>query len=236
MFYVLIINKLKLYIILMKDTTTSTQPSTQPTSTQPTMSSSQAGYLEIILGPMWSGKTSALLKIYRQYSFCKSKICVINYEADIRYSRTMLSTHDKEMIPCILGVSMEEIMKNHKDEIETSNVILINEGQFFSDIVPFTIKMVEEERKKVYICGLDGDFKRDKIGNLLDLIPMCDKMTKLHALCSMCKDGTLAPFTFRSTCETEQVLIGNDIYVPLCRSCFNLQTKHKMEEERGVSL
>ena len=220
----------------MKDTTTSTQPSTQPTSTQPTMSSSQAGYLEIILGPMWSGKTSALLKIYRQYSFCKSKICVINYEADIRYSRTMLSTHDKEMIPCILGVSMEEIMKNHKDEIETSNVILINEGQFFSDIVPFTIKMVEEERKKVYICGLDGDFKRDKIGNLLDLIPMCDKMTKLHALCSMCKDGTLAPFTFRSTCETEQVLIGNDIYVPLCRSCFNFQTKHKMEEERGVSL
>ena len=220
----------------MKDTTTSTQPSTQPTSTQPTMSSSQAGYLEIILGPMWSGKTSALLKIYRQYSFCKSKICVINYEADTRYSRTMLSTHDKEMIPCILGVSMEEIMKNHKDEIETSNVILINEGQFFSDIVPFTIKMVEEERKKVYICGLDGDFKRDKIGNLLDLIPMCDKMTKLHALCSMCKDGTLAPFTFRSTCETEQVLIGNDIYVPLCRSCFNLQTKHKMEEERGVSL
>ena len=210
----------------MKDTTTSTQP---------TMSS-LAGYLEIILGPMWSGKTSALLKIYRQYSFCKSKICVINYEADTRYSRTMLSTHDKEMIPCILGVSMEEIMKNHKDEIETSNVILINEGQFFSDIVPFTIKMVEEERKKVYICGLDGDFKRDKIGNLLDLIPMCDKMTKLHALCSMCKDGTLAPFTFRSTCETEQVLIGNDIYVPLCRSCFNLQTKHKMEEERGVSL
>ena len=76
----------------MKDTTTSTQP---------TMSS-LAGYLEIILGPMWSGKTSALLKIYRQYSFCKSKICVINYEADTRYSKTMLSTHDKEMIPCIL--------------------------------------------------------------------------------------------------------------------------------------
>jgi thymidine kinase len=225
MFYVLIINKLKLYNILMKDTTSSTQP----TSTQLTMSS-LAGYLEIILGPMWSGKTSALLKIYRQYSFCKSKICVINYEADTRYSRTMLSTHDKEMIPCILGVSMEEIMKNHKDEIENSDVILINEGQFFSDIVPFTIKMVEEERKKVYICGLDGDFKRDKIGNLLDLIPMCDKMTKLHALCSMCKDGTLAPFTFRSTCETEQVLIGNDIYMPLCRSCYNVQTKHKMEE------
>jgi thymidine kinase len=204
---------------------------TPPTFAPPLMTSQSktAGYLEIILGPMWSGKTSALLKIYRQYSFCKSRICVINYEADVRYSETMLSTHDKEMIPCILGFSMEEIMKIHKDEIENSDVILINEGQFFRDIVPFTIKMVEEERKKVYICGLDGDFKRDKIGNLLDLIPMCDKMTKLHALCSMCKDGTLAPFTLRSTCDTEQVLIGNDIYMPLCRSCYNAQTKRKIE-------
>jgi len=213
----------------MEDITTS------PTFAPPPMTSQSkkagtAGYLEIILGPMWSGKTSALLKIYRQYSFCKSRICVINYESDVRYSETMLSTHDKEMIPCILGFSMEEIMKIHKDEIENSDVILINEGQFFRDIVPFTIKMVEEERKKVYICGLDGDFKRDKIGNLLDLIPICDKMTKLHALCSMCKDGTLAPFTFRSTCDTEQVLIGNDIYMPLCRSCYNAQTKRKMEE------
>ena len=202
-------------------------------SRMPSSQSKTAGYLEIILGPMWSGKTSALLKIYRQYSFCKSQICVINYEADVRYSRTMLSTHDKEMIPCILGFSMEEIMKTHKDEIENSDVILINEGQFFNDIVPFAIKMVEEEGKKVYICGLDGDFKRNKIGNLLDLIPMCDKMTKLHALCSMCKDGTLAPFTLRNTFDTEQVLIGNDIYMPLCRSCYNAQTKRKMEEELG---
>ena len=64
---------------------------TPPTFTPPQPSgmpaqSKTAGYLEIILGPMWSGKTSALLKIYRQYSFCKSQICVINYEADVRYS------------------------------------------------------------------------------------------------------------------------------------------------------
>ena len=214
----------------MKDITSTTPPVFPMTTiAAATKEREKTGYLEIILGPMWSGKTSALLKIYRQYSFCKSRVCVINYKADDRYSETMLSTHDKEMIPCIMGFSMEEIMKTHKSEIENSDVILINEGQFFSDIVPFTINMVEEERKKVYICGLDGDFKRDKIGNLLELIPMCDKMTKLHSLCSMCKNGTLAPFTFRSTCETEQVLIGNDIYMPLCRSCYNIQTKHKME-------
>ena len=220
----------------MKDITTTTPPVFPMTTieataaTKETKATVKTGYLEIILGPMWSGKTSALLKIYRQYSFCKSRVCVINYKADDRYSETMLSTHDKEMIPCVMGFSMEEIMKTHRSDIENSDVILINEGQFFSDIVPFTINMVEEEGKKVYICGLDGDFQRNKIGNLLDLIPMCDKMSKLHSLCSMCKNGTLAPFTFRSTCETEQVLIGNDIYMPLCRSCYNAQTKRKMEE------
>jgi thymidine kinase len=214
----------------MKDITTALSgfPMTTVEATA-TKEREKTGYLEIILGPMWSGKTSALLKIYRQYSFCKSRVCVINYKADDRYSETMLSTHDKEMIPCIMGFSMEEIMKTHRSEIENSDVILINEGQFFSDIVPFTINMVEEEGKKVYICGLDGDFQRNKIGNLLELIPMCDKMSKLHSLCSMCKNGTLAPFTFRSTCETEQVLIGNDIYMPLCRSCYNIQTRCKME-------
>ena len=202
----------------------------QMTTTATSATAASAGYLEIILGPMWSGKTSALLKIHRQYSFCKSRVCVINYKADSRYSETMMSTHDKEMIPCIMGFSMEEIMKIHEDEIESSEVILINEGQFFNDIVPFTTKMVEEKGKKVYICGLDGDFQRNKIGNLLELIPMCDKMTKLHSLCSICKNGTLAPFTFRSTCDTEQVLIGNDMYMPLCRSCYHVQTKRKMEE------
>ena len=216
----------------MKDITTAAPsgfPMTTIVATSATKERKKTGYLEIILGPMWSGKTSALLKIYRQYSFCKSRVCVINYKADDRYSETMLSTHDKEMIPCIMGFSMEEIMKTHRSEIENSDVILINEGQFFSDIVPFTINMVEEEGKKVYICGLDGDFQRNKIGNLLELIPMCDKMSKLHSLCSMCKNGTLAPFTFRSTCETEQVLIGNDIYMPLCRSCYNIQTRCKLE-------
>ena len=214
----------------MKDITSTTPPVFPMTTiAAATKEREKTGYLEIILGPMWSGKTSALLKIYRQYSFCKSRVCVINYKADDRYSETMLSTHDKEMIPCVMGFSMEEIMKTHKSEIENSDVILVNEGQFFSDIVPFTINMVEEEGKKVYICGLDGDFQRNKIGNLLDLIPMCDKMSKLHSLCSMCKNGTLAPFTFRSTCETEQVLIGNDIYMPLCRSCYNIQTRCKME-------
>lgn len=131
----------------MEDITT--PPTFAPPPPLPMSSQSKtAGYLEIILGPMWSGKTSALLKIYRQYSFCKSRICVINYEADVRYSGTMLSTHDKEMIPCILGFSMEEIMKTHKDEIENSDVILINEGQFLATLYLSQSKWLKKKEKK----------------------------------------------------------------------------------------
>ena len=191
---------------------------------------SKTGYLELILGPMWSGKTSMLLTYYRQFCFCKLKVCVINYKADDRYSETMLSTHDKQMIPCIMGLSMEEIMKDYENakQINECDVILVNEGQFFNDIVDFTTEMVEEQHKKVYICGLDGDFKREKIGNLLDLIPLSDKVTKLRALCGKCKDGTPAPFSFRNTNSTEQVLIGaDDIYVPLCRRCYQTENTKK---------
>jgi len=193
-------------------------------------SSSHSGYLELILGPMWSGKTSMLLTYYRQFCFCKLKVCVINFKADDRYSETMLSTHDKQMIPCIMGFSMEDIMKNpeNANKINNCDVVLINEGQFFHDIVQFTTRMVEELHKKVYICGLDGDFRREKIGKLLDLIPISDKVTKLRALCGKCKDGTPAPFSFRNSNSTEQVLIGSDdIYVPLCRKCYQTENSKK---------
>jgi len=193
-------------------------------------SPSHSGYLELILGPMWSGKTSMLLTYHRQFCFCKLNVCVINFKADDRYSETMLSTHDKQMIPCIMGFSMEEIMQipENADNINECDVILINEGQFFHDIVDFTRRMVEERRKKVYICGLDGDFKREKIGKLLDLVPMSDKVTKLRALCGKCKDGTPAPFSFRNSSSNEQVVIGaDDIYIPVCRKCYQCENSKK---------
>jgi thymidine kinase len=129
-----------------------------------------------------------------------------------------------------MGFSMKEIMKVEENakRINECDVILINEGQFFHDIVEFTTKMVEEIHKKVYICGLDGDFKREKIGKLLDLVPMSDKVTKLRALCGQCKDGTPAPFSFRNSSSTEQVVIGaDDIYIPLCRKCYQIENSKK---------
>ena len=178
------------------------------------------GYLELILGPMFSGKTSTLKKIYDQCIYCNIPIMVINYEADNRYcDASFMSTHDKVMIPCIKGTSILEILEKNKEKVSESEVILINEGQFFEDIHT-VIHLVENLHKRVYICGLDGDFKKNKIGSLLDLIPHCDNVYKLKSLCSECRDGKSGLFSYRITDEIEQVVIGVENYKPVCRACF----------------
>ena len=178
------------------------------------------GYLELILGPMFSGKTSTLKKIYDQCIYCNIPIMVINYEADNRYcDASFMSTHDRVMIPCIKGVSISEILEKNKEKVDESEVILINEGQFFEDI-HVVIHLVENLHKRVYICGLDGDFKKNKIGSLLDLIPHCDNVYKLKSLCSECRNGKSGLFSYRITDETQQVVIGVENYKPVCRACF----------------
>ena len=75
-------------------------------------------------------------------------------------------------------------------------------------------------KKKVYICGLDGDFKKQKFGEILDLIPLCDKVTKLTSICSLCKNGNPGIFSKRISDEKEQTLVGSDNYIPVCRICY----------------
>ena len=173
------------------------------------------GYLELILGPMYSGKTTRLIEHYRAYKYIGKKIVVINYSLDIRYSNTMLSSHDRCEIPCVF----DNQLSNEKMWID-ADVILINEGQFFNDLVPAVQKMVESYGKTVHICGLDGDFRRERFGTILDLIPFCDKVEKLTAFCGQCRDGTPAIFSHRVSNESEQVVIGTSNYIPLCRACY----------------
>ena len=177
---------------------------------------STSAYLELIIGPMFSGKTSRLVDIYKQCQFCNIPVSVVNHSIDTRYHDTMLSTHDKVMIPCIKAKCITDIL----DTLVTSQVIIINEGQFFDDLYTTVVSLLSQG-KKIYVGGLDGDFERKKFGHILDLIPICDKVTKLTSLCSICKDGKSGIFSKRLTLETEQTIVGSDIYIPVCRSCYN---------------
>ena len=179
------------------------------------------GYLELFIGPMFSGKTSKLVELYKQYTFCNIPIMVINHRSDIRYDDIMMSTHDQIKIDCHQLNQLSELVDNSVllPLYQGAQVILINEGQFFSDLFSMVVQMLRDN-KKVYIAGLDGDFQRKKFGDIIELIPLCDKVTKLVSLCSICKNGKVAIFSKRLTEETEQTIIGSENYVPVCRMCY----------------
>jgi thymidine kinase len=135
------------------------------------------------------------------------------------------------MIPCIQCENLKSIWENKAIDttfddnasnhlkLRSAEVILINEGQFFGDLYDCVLDMLKEN-KKVYIAGLDGDFQRKRFGQILDLIPMCDEVTKLVSLCSICKNGSPGIFSLRLSKEEQQTLIGSDNYVPVCRMCY----------------
>lgn len=194
----------------------------------------ECGYLEIFSGPMYSGKTSKILDIYKQCKFCNIDVMVINHSLDVRYDSEMLSTHDNNMIPCCQLHNLSNLFKtnifieNINDEKFTvqrnlytkAKVILINEAQFFPDLEE-SVKIMVNQKKQVYIAGLDGDFEQKKFGQILDLIPFCDKFTKYTSLCGICKDGSSAIFSKRLSNERQQTIIGSNNYIPVCRRCYN---------------
>jgi len=194
-------------------------------STYSKISLTNMGYLGIILGPMFSGKTTRLIQLYKTRSYIGKKVVVINYVGDTRYHETMLSTHDHITIPCLFVENLRDIWENDKNphwkDIHEADSILINEGQFFENLFSTVLEMVEKERKEVFICGLDGDFKRSLFGELLQLIPYCDSVEKLNSLCAICRNGTPGIFSHRITSEEAQIVVGSDNYQPLCRMCYN---------------
>jgi len=219
---------------------------TMSSNNSPSSSNKSASYLELFIGPMFSGKTSKLVEIYKQCIFCNIPVVVINHSIDKRYDDTLLSTHDKVMIPCIQTSKLKDVWYYELDNVVlhssddsqitesdqvvlhrledsckliTADVILINEGQFFEDLLPAVEHMLQHN-KKIYVGGLDGDFERKKFGQILDLIPLCDKVTKMTSLCGICKNGTPGIFSKRITSEKEQTVVGSDNYIPVCRACF----------------
>lgn len=166
--------------------------------------------LHIILGPMFSGKTTRLIEISGEYS----NPLIINHALDIRYHSVDLATHDGTRAPCIQATRLDEIAKLG---LSAADAIFINEAQFFPDLLPVIKEWLTTYRKPVYVCGLDGDFRQQPFGDLLNIIPLCDTVVKLRARCVDCKNPAI--FSHRLTDEQEQTLIGSDIYKPFCRGC-----------------
>ena len=175
------------------------------------------GNLELIIGPMYAGKSTELLRKINMYEFLDKNIIVINHVINNRYGSSNLSTHNKEYYDkCII---LEKLIELEKKKIFNDvEIIIIEELQFFQDAFDIVKKWIDIDNKKVIAAGLDGDFERKPFGDVLRLIPYAEKVTKLNALCKRCNDGTLAPFTKRIINKKCTTLVGsNEIYEAVCR-------------------
>lgn len=177
------------------------------------------GYLKLIMGPMYAGKSTELIRHIKQYQFLNKKILAINHIINKRYGSSNIITHDKEEIKeCISVNKLEDVLLKYKEEYDNADVLIIEELQFFSDAYKYIIDFVEKDNKTVICAGLISDYKREPFGDILRLIPIADNVQILSALCNKCRDGTKALFTKRIIKSNKVELVGSsESYISTCR-------------------
>lgn len=186
----------------------------------------RSGSLRIIIGSMFSGKTIELLRELTVFAEMGLKVLYVNFAQDDREDG-FFSTHSAIVVRSTQICMIKADRISEITDIDNYDVIGIDESQFFPDLLETVNDLVENRDKKVIIAGLDGTFERRRFGQILDLIPLCDSITKLTAFCdTCCKNGIYSPalFTKRTSEDKDEVVIGGkDKYIPVCRSCFKNQ-------------
>ena len=175
----------------------------------------KSGRVEIILGCMFSGKSTELIHRISKYEAILVNTVVINHVWDTRVEDDAVRTHSGHTRKAL---KLDKLVPwIGSDEYNSAEIIGIDEAQFFDDLLDF-VKLSEKDNKIIIIAGLDGDFKREPFGQILYCIPLCDEVIKLNAMDMISKDGTPAIFSKRICADTEQTSIGaGDKYVAVSR-------------------
>lgn len=180
----------------------------------------QRGRIELIMGTMFAGKSTELLRQISLQEVAGKKVMRVKFSADNRYrNQALIATHTGQSRDAIAVTFLSELGESWRE----FDVIGIDEGQFFTDIVWFA-ELAANAHKIVIISSLQGTFLRGPWRNITELIPLCEKVQKLSAICKLCKEN--ASFTFRTADKSVTTMIGGaDMYMPLCRDCHARETR-----------
>lgn len=178
--------------------------------------------IDLIIGPMCSGKSSELIRRLNIYSEMDMKVLYINSAFDTRSNNTF-STHNGTIGN--LPFDSLKILELKETDVSAYDVVGVDEAQFFKGLKDTALEWADKKGKIVLIAGLNGDYNMKPFGEVLDLVSYCDTLTKLSAFCIICKNKKRimrpAHFTKRITTEDTTVLIGGkETYNPVCRECF----------------
>ncbi|XP_003972121.1 thymidine kinase, cytosolic [Takifugu rubripes] len=172
------------------------------------------GQIQVIFGPMFSGKSTELMRRVRRFQLAQYKCLVIKYAKDTRYSDSGMATHDKNTMEAVPANRLGDV---HSQALQVC-VIGVDEGQFFPDIVEFCEEMANLG-KTIIVAALDGTFQRKPFGSILNLVPLAESVVKLNAVCMQCFKE--AAYTKRIGAEKEvEVIGGADKYQAVCRKCY----------------
>lgn len=187
----------------------------------------QSGWIEVICGSMFSGKTEELIRRLKRARIAKQSVEIFKPVIDNRFSDDEVVSHDEKAIRSVPVSSSANILHL----VNTMDVVGIDEAQFFDDGLVEVCNTLANRGIRVIVAGLDIDYLGRPFGPVPGLLATAEYITKVHAICLRC--GNLANHSHRITDGSRLVLLGEtDHYEPLCRDCFNeAMAKHKEEKE-----
>ena len=184
---------------------------------EPAFRGQRSGWIEVVCGSMFSGKTEELIRRLKRAKIANQKVEIFKPVSDIRYDKSNVVSHDANFILSKPVNSSHEIW----DHIQDVQVVGIDEAQFFDEDLPAVVQKMAVRGMRVIIAGLDMDFKGNPFGPMPHLLSIAEYITKLHAICHHC--GSLATHSYRLSKEEKKVVLGEkDLYEARCRTCYSM--------------
>ena len=184
---------------------------------EPFFKGQRSGWIEVICGSMFSGKTEELLRRIKRAKFANQEVILFKPSRDTRYSEDAVVSHDDNSMLSVVVQDPKDMLRIVGDQ----EVIGIDEAQFFDLSLVNVVQRMAVEGKRIIIAGLDMDFKGEPFGPMPFLLSVAEYITKVHAICPHC--GNLATHSYRLDPSEEQVLLGaKDAYEPRCRKCYSM--------------
>lgn len=183
---------------------------------EPSLSGVRRGWIEVICGSMFSGKTEELIRRLKRVRIANQKVEIFKPAVDTRYDIRNIVSHDENAILSTPIDNSQTILLM----ADNCDVVGIDEAQFFDDQLPDVCDQLALRGLRVIIAGLDMDYTGKPFGQMPFLLAKADYITKLHAICVKC--GNIANYSYRKTPQTGQLLLGEkDMYEPRCRYCYH---------------
>ena len=185
---------------------------------EPNWRGERKGWIEVICGSMFSGKTEELIRRLKRVKIANLKAEIFKPAIDVRYDEVKIVSHDTNSIHSTPVQNANSILLMAQDV----DVVGIDEAQFFDEEIAIVCEQLALRGVRVIVAGLDMDYMGKPFGQMPNLLAVADYITKLHAICVKC--GNIANISYRKTADAGQVLLGEkDIYEPRCRQCAQLK-------------